>query len=93
MKSLEKIANYYPTPGYSTEYFHTFLGLCDLSDCGARIGGLESEGEDIQTHILGFGQAMDLVTTGEADNGPLVLSLLWLARERSRLRAQAAGMS
>lgn len=87
--SLEKIASYYPTPGYSTEYFYSFIGICDLPDTAIQIGGLVSEGEDIQTHILPFKQAMDLLTTGEAENGPLVLSLLWLARERPRLRGQS----
>lgn len=87
--SLEKIASYYPTPGYSSEYFNCFLGLCDLPQEAAQIGGLASEDEDIKTHILSFDRAMDLLTTGEADNGPLILSLLWLARERPRLRSTA----
>jgi hypothetical protein len=32
---------------------------------------------------------MALVASGEANNGPLVLGLLWLERERARLRAAA----
>lgn len=87
---LEKIAGYYPTPGYSTEYFHSYLGLVDLPQLGGRIGGLADEGEDIKTHILDFAAAMELVTTGRAENGPLILSMLWLQRERSRLRAANA---
>ncbi|WP_324753990.1 NUDIX domain-containing protein [Roseovarius sp. Pro17] len=84
---LERIASYYCTPGYSTEYFHNFVGIADLPDDLPRLGGLKSEAEDIRLHILDFAAAMALLDTGEADNGPLILSLMWLARERGRLRA------
>ena len=86
---LEHIASYYCTPGYSTEYFHNFVGLADLPDDRPRLGGLETEAEDIRLHLLDFADAMHLIETGEADNGPLILSLMWLARERARLRLPA----
>ncbi|MAU52361.1 MAG: hypothetical protein CMN17_08295 [Roseovarius sp.] len=87
LRGLEKISAHYCTPGYSTEFFHLFLGLCDLPDTGEGRGGLASEQEDIRTHVTGFARAMELLRSGEANNGPLVLSLLWLERERARLRA------
>ncbi|WP_239520955.1 NUDIX domain-containing protein [Pseudooceanicola aestuarii] len=87
---LEEIGSFYPSPGFLTEYFYLYLGLCDLPDGHTGPGGLDNEGEDIRTHILSFEAAMDLLSRGEADNGPLILSLLWLARERSRLRAGLA---
>lgn len=87
LRALEKISSHYCTPGYSTEFFHLFLGLCDLPEMRQGRGGLATENEDIRTHVIGFERAMDLVTSGEANNGPLVLGLLWLARERARLRA------
>ncbi len=86
---LEPIGNYYCTPGYSTEYFHNFIGIADLPDDLPRYGGLDSEAEDLRLHLLDFADAMQLIETGEADNGPLILSLMWLARERDRLRAAA----
>ncbi|MFU8779080.1 MAG: NUDIX domain-containing protein, partial [Roseovarius sp.] len=87
--ALEKISSHYCTPGYSTEVFHIFLGICDLPDTDTGRGGLASEHEDIRTHVIDFTRAMALVQSGEANNGPLVLSLLWLERERARLRASA----
>ena len=87
LRALERISSHYCTPGYSTEFFHLFLGLCDLPEARQGRGGLATENEDIRTHVIGFDRAMDLLTSGEANNGPLVLSLLWLARERARLRA------
>ncbi len=89
LRRLEKIASYYCTPGYSTEYFHNFVGIADLPDDLPRNGGLDTEAEDIRLHLIDFDDAMRLIGTGEADDGPLILSLLWLARERGRLRAAA----
>jgi nudix-type nucleoside diphosphatase (YffH/AdpP family) len=86
LRALEKISSHYCTPGYSTEVFHLFLGICDLPDLAQGRGGLATENEDIRTHVIGFGQAMDLLQSGEANNGPLVLALVWLQRERARLR-------
>ncbi|HMB13428.1 MAG TPA: tellurium resistance protein, partial [Roseovarius sp.] len=89
LRGLEKISTHYCTPGYSTEVFHLFLGLCDLPDVAQGQGGLETENEDIRSHVIGFDRAMALLQSGEANNGPLILSLIWLERERARLRAAA----
>ena len=89
LHGVEHISSHYCTPGCSTEYFHLFLGLCELPDMEKGLGGLDSEDEDIRTHVISYDSAMQLLQTGEADNGPLVLSLLWLQRERTRLRASA----
>lgn len=89
LDKLEPVANYYCSPGYSTEYFHCFVGLCDLPSMSPGRGGLPGEHEDIRTHVLTFDSAMHLLDTGEVDNGPLILSLLWLERARARLRAAA----
>ena len=87
LRALEKISEHYCTPGYSTEVFHLFLGICDLPDLTQGRGGLATENEDIRTHVIGFAQAMQLLQSGEANNGPLILGLIWLQRERARLRA------
>lgn len=89
LHGLEKIASHYCTPGCSTEYFHLFVGLCDLPDMEQGLGGVETENEDIRTHVISFQDAMGLLETGEADNGPLILSLLWLSQKREALRASA----
>lgn len=87
LQRLEHIASHYCSLGCSTEYFHCYLGLCDLPELTTGTGGLESEDEDIRTHVLQFDQAMSLIPSGEAANGPLILCLFWLERERQRLRA------
>ncbi|MGB2201575.1 MAG: NUDIX domain-containing protein [Pseudooceanicola atlanticus] len=87
LQKLLPIGSGYPSPGCVTEYFYIYVGLCDLPDGAEGHHGVEDEAEDIRTHILDWAQAEDLLTRGEADNVPLILALVWLSRERSRLRA------
>ncbi len=89
LHELRKISSHYCSPGCSSEYFHLFLGLCDLPDDAAGHGGLETEHEDLKVHVIDYADAMALLDSGEADNGPLVLALLWLSKSRDALRASA----
>lgn len=82
---------FYPSVGAKSEYLFTYLGLADLPDGSARIGGIEAEGEDIRSHLISFDGLMSLIETGEAENAPLVVLALWLARLRPGLRAEAEG--
>ena len=87
LHGLEHMTSHYCSPGCSTEFYHCYLGLADLPEMNRGRGGLETEHEDIRTHVLSFEQAMERVESGEANVGPLVLMLLWLQRERPRLRS------
>jgi len=84
---LRHLSSFYPSPGSSTDYFHAYLGLCDLPDDHAKFGGLETEAEDLRLHILPFDRAMELVTTGEINAGPLVMMLCMLSIQRDALRS------
>jgi ADP-ribose pyrophosphatase len=84
---LIPITSCYASPGACTDFFHCFLGLCDLPDDVAGHHGLKAETEDIRTHAMPFDTAMGLVESGAIRNAPLILMLLWLARHRDRLRA------
>jgi ADP-ribose pyrophosphatase len=84
---LLPVAGYYPSPGAKTEFLYSFVAIADLPDGAAGVFGLASEAEDIRGHVLGFEDFMALVTSGEANTAPLILSALWLQRERPRLRA------
>lgn len=83
---LLRMAGYYPSPGPLSEHVTSFLGLVDLpEDLDGRIRGLEDEAEDIMLHLVSFDELMSMISSGAANTGTLVLSALWLARERDRL--------
>ncbi len=84
---LLAVGSYYPSPGAKAEYLYSYVALADLPDSAAGTFGLAEEAEDIRGHLIAFDRLMELVATGEIDNAPLLVSVLWLQRERERLRA------
>lgn len=84
---LHKVAGYYPSPGAKAEYLYSYVAICDLPDGITGLHGLAGEDEDIRGHLVGFDRLMDLVASGEVNNAPLLLTILWLERERPRLRS------
>lgn len=84
--SLEAVGECYASPGATTDFFHLFVGLCDLPDTAPRIGGEESEGENIRSHILSFDGLLALAEDRRTANAPLTLLTYWLAHHRARLR-------
>lgn len=86
LDTLESVAEVYATPGDSTEFFYIYVGLADLPDKATGVHGLDSENEDIRSHLMSFDALMDMVDTMQAVNAPLVIAAYWLARHRDRLR-------
>ncbi len=85
--ALLPVAGYYPTPGAKTEFLYSYVALADLPPSVTGVFGVADEAEDIRTHLVGFDRLMQMVTSGEVANAPLLISVLWLQRERARLRA------
>ena len=79
-------AGYYPSPGAKAEYLYSYVALTDLPDGSAGTFGLAEESEDIRGHLIGFDRLMDLTASGEINNAPLLVTVLWLAANRDRLR-------
>jgi nudix-type nucleoside diphosphatase (YffH/AdpP family) len=88
---LHFVARYYPTPGGVAHVLYSYIGIADLPDEAAGLGGHADEDEDILGHVLPFAQAMELLEAGDLVNAPVIMSLQWLAANRARLRAGAAG--
>lgn len=84
--ALHEVGCYYASPGAVTEYVTSYIGIADLPDAAEGIGGLDAEAEDIRAHVITFRRLMDLLDSGEVDTGPLMVSVLWLERERNRGR-------
>lgn len=82
---LIQIARHYPSPGVNTEFLYSYVAICDLPDGAAGVFGSQAEAEDIRGHLMDFDTMMALVETGEIATAPLLLSALWLQRERPRL--------
>ncbi|WP_457646491.1 NUDIX domain-containing protein [Profundibacter sp.] len=89
LSELIPIAQTYPSPGASSEYYHIYLGICDLAGQGGSNRGEVEENEDIRSHILSYDQLIQFVDSGEANILPLVFAANWLARNRDRLRSGA----
>lgn len=88
LSDLIPAAHYYPTPGAKAEFLYTYIGLADLPDGAAGLGGVEGEAEDIRAHLVGFPDLMDLIASGEVNNAPLLILGMTLARERAAIRAR-----
>ncbi len=89
LRALIPASRYYPSPAAMAEFLYTYVGIADLPDAAAGLGGLPSEAEDIRAHVLPFERLMEMVGTGEVNTGPLILLAYWLDRNRARLRAEA----
>jgi nudix-type nucleoside diphosphatase (YffH/AdpP family) len=86
LDQLIEVARYYPSPGAVTEFLYSYVAVVALPEGVAGVFGVEDEAEDIRGHLIGFERLMDLIATGEVQNAPLILTALWLQRERPRLR-------
>lgn len=85
--ALEKIAEVYPSPGTSTEFYYIYLGLADLSGGIDGGGGLAEEHEDIRSHLMSFDALMTMVARFDVANAPLALAAYYLSHHRDRLRS------
>ena len=83
---LRPVGHVYPSPGAVTEFLYQYVALCDLPDGAEGVAGLDSEAENIRSHLISFEQLMQLVRSGEVQNGPLALASWWLAAHRAQMR-------
>lgn len=82
---IERICAYYSSVGMLSEYITAFAGEADLGEAGGEFG-LASEDEDIRAHVVPRAEALAAVASGEVNNAPTILALLWLDRHAERLR-------
>jgi nudix-type nucleoside diphosphatase (YffH/AdpP family) len=87
--SLFQVAEAYPSPGNSSEFHYVFVGFADLKADVTGIAGVDSENEDIRSHLMPFDALLEACDRQAIANAPLVLAAYWLARHRDRLRAMA----
>lgn len=90
LTELEFMLSYLSSPGGTTERLYLYLAHADLSQMTTGIYGLETEGEDIKTHIMDLDEAFERLNRGEIDNAATVICLQWLALNRDRIRKKWA---
>lgn len=84
---IETIGGFYSTPGCLDEVLFYFAGEADLSARrSGEVFGLPHEGENIRTVVLAYEAAMTGLASGQITAGPSAIALLWLARNRERIR-------
>ena len=88
IKHMELVARSYPSPGISTEFFHQYIGIVPLPESTDVIAGLNTESEDIRSHIFTFKEFYEMISTGAIKVGPAILLGLWLSNKREQLRTR-----
>ena len=86
LKHLELVAQSYPSPGISTEFFHQYIGIVSLPKTTDLVSGLKSEAEDIRSHIFCFSDFYEMINKGTITVGPAILLGLWLSNNRQKLK-------
>ncbi|MBP7242090.1 NUDIX domain-containing protein [Amaricoccus sp.] len=84
---VRRIASYYTSPGTMAEHITAYVGEASLDGAGG-IHGLATEDEDIRVIVATVAEALAVVEAGEVNNGPLLVSLLWLGANEDRLVAE-----
>jgi ADP-ribose pyrophosphatase len=88
---VHHLTTYYPSPGGSTETIAIYWAITDLSQAGG-VFGLAEEGEDIRAFVVGFDEAMELVTSGKINNSLGIISMLRFASIREEIQRDSADL-
>ncbi len=84
---LEKVAQYYVSPGGTTEQCAIYCGRVDSDGVGG-IFGLDHEVEDILVEAVDLAQARSWLEDGIINSAASIIALQWLLLHRDSLRRQ-----
>ena len=87
VSAVVPISDYLVSPGGASESIALFCGKVDASKADG-IHGCKDEDEDIRVFTLPFAEALAKVENGEIANAAAVITILWLALNRARLREE-----
>ena len=82
---LEKVMDFYPSPGGCSEFVTVFCGEVSSDGVGG-IHGLTEEGEDIRVFTESVDDAIAHVASGAINNSIGIIGMQWLALNRSALQ-------
>lgn len=87
LSQLIPVADYFVTPGVSTEYLNLYCAPTTLSLQNHHdVHGLPEEGENIRVHIISREESMDWLKSGKVKNAAAVVCLQWLALNYQDIR-------
>lgn len=84
-EKLHYALTYLSTPGGCTEKISIYIAEVDSSKA-AKHGGLETENEDINVHVLPRADVMELLEQGKINNAASVIGLQWLQLHLEQIR-------
>lgn len=84
---MQPIANYYTSPGCTSDYVSIFVGRTNAPEDG-RIGGVVSENEDIRVHVMDATKAIGLLFNNKIRDAQTLVALQWFAMHRTELRSR-----
>lgn len=84
---LVPIAGYFPSPGASSEICAAFVARVDTQGAGGLFG-LADHGEDVKAHVVPLATALAWLEEGSVRVASTLITLQWLALNRTALRAR-----
>jgi ADP-ribose pyrophosphatase len=84
-KQIDKVIEYFSSPGGMSEVMHVYVANVDSENVGG-VYGLECEGEDILLHVMQRTQAMKLLEHGKITNAATIIGLQWLDKNFHNLQ-------
>lgn len=82
---LERICEYWVSPGGSSEKLHLYCAKVDAENCEG-VFGLASECEDIRVLSVSREEAIEMLERGVINNSAAIIALQWLALHVVELR-------
>jgi ADP-ribose pyrophosphatase len=87
--ALEKITQYFVSPGGTTEQCALYCARVDSAGVGG-IHGLDHEFEDILVEVVDLAQARQWLEDGTLNSAASIIAMQWLLFNRDRLRREWA---
>lgn len=87
MLASEFICSYILSPGTSTEQAHLYCGHVK-TPVSSGFYGLETEDEDIKTHIFKLSEIFGLLQNGLLTNAASIIGIMWLKENVEKLKAK-----
>jgi ADP-ribose pyrophosphatase len=84
---LQKIAEYFVSPGCTSEHITLFIGRTAAPETGS-LHGLAAENEDIRVQVMDAAKAISLLYTNKIRDAMTLISLQWFAMHHTELRSR-----